>query len=342
MNCENPPAAALRNAFLMTTALVCLSQSAVADPFALSVTGMVTSSSVNGAQVGAGSYSLQQLAAAGSAVGPVSYNGVTGIPLWSLLGGNAAGMSDVVTSTPAGDNGKNAILQSYVLATSITGAQSIISLGEIDPFFGGTGAVPDLVAFSGTDAHAELVFPSTGASGRNVVDLASLQILAAPALATGAGGPSTSLALTGNVAQPENYTLSRLQSLPATTETVSGDTYTGVSLWTLLNPTASNVLNQYVLASGTDGYEVLYSLAELDPAFGAAQDLAPYADSLGQFPPEGFARTVIPGANHQGRWISNLDAIEVVATPEPGTAFLLVAALVVLCLKRRLFVPLKF
>jgi hypothetical protein len=42
---------------------------AVVDSTALSVTGMVTSCSVNGVQLGAGNYTAQQLVAAGYAVG---------------------------------------------------------------------------------------------------------------------------------------------------------------------------------------------------------------------------------------------------------------------------------
>jgi hypothetical protein len=205
---------ALASAIFITSLLTGFCDSAFADPFALSVTGMVTSSNVNGVEAGAGTYTLQQLAAAGSALGTVTANGLTGISLWSLLGGDSAGDSDVVISTPAGDNGKNAILRSYVLATSITGAQSIVSLGEIDPFFGGTASVADFVAFSGTDGRPELVFPSTNASGRNILDLASLQVLAAPAVASGPGGVSTSFALAGNVARPGTYTLSDLQAFP--------------------------------------------------------------------------------------------------------------------------------
>ena len=315
---------------IVTTSLLA-GGSVWADSITLSVSGMVTSSDVNGVTVGAGSYTAQQLAAVGSAVGTVTANGLTGVPLWSLLGGNSAGNSDVFTSTPAGDNGKNAILRSYVLATSVTGAQSIVSAGEIDPFFGGTGSVPDFIAFSGTDGKPELVFPGANAGGRNVVGLASLQILAAPALTSGAGGTSTSLTLAGSVARPGSYTLADLQTLPTTTVTVSGDTYTGVALWTLLHPDSS-ISTGYVLASGTDGYEVLYSLAELNPALGAPEDLVPYADTQGQFPADGFTRVVIPGDNHAGRYVSNLDSLQVVSLPEPGTAALLAASLTALFL----------
>ena len=326
--------AVVAGTMLTLSLLTVANQSLMADSFTLDVTGMVSSSTVDGVPVGAGTYTLSQLATTGGAVGSVTSNDLTGVPLWALLGGNSAGGSDVVTATPTDDNGKNAILRSYVLATSVSGAQSIVSLGEIDPFFGGTGSVPAFIAYSGTDGKPELVFPGATVSGRNVADLESLQILAAPALPSGSGGPSAAVSLSGNVAQPGNYTLAALQALPSTSETVSGDTYTGVPLWTFLNPTGSNVLNQYVLASGTDGYEVLFSLAELDPALGAPLDLVPYADTQGQFPSNGIARIIVPGDNHAGRYVSNLDSIEVSAVPEPGTALLFAAPLFVLCLLR--------
>ena len=306
-----------------------------AGPIALTISGMVTGSNMSGAAVGAGDYTLQQLADAGAAVGSVNLNGLTGVPIWSLLGGNAAGSSDVVTSTPAGDNPKNAILRSYLLATNAAGQTSIISLGEIDPFFGGTGSVPVFVAFSGTDGQPELVFPGTGASGRDVIDLASIQVLAGPAAPMGAGGVSTSLTLTGNVANPGTYTVQSLQSLPSSTVGISGDNYTGVPILTFLNPTSTDVKNQYVLVTGTDGYETLYSLAELDPAFGAPSDLIAYADTQGQFPGDGFARTVIPGDNHAGRYVSNLNAIAVGSVPEPGTGTLVSVVLLILYLSRK-------
>lgn len=326
---------ALSGAFWITILFANSIQSSFADTITLSVFGMVTTSSVNGAALGAGDYSLQGLAAAGAAVGSVSANGLTGVPLWALLGGNSAGVSDVVTSTPDGYNSKNAILRSYVLATTVTGARSIISLGEIDPFFGGTAAVPPFIAFSGVDGQAALIFPGSNAAGGNLTDLASLQVLAAPALPTGAGGTSSSFSLSGNVTHPGTYTAADLQALPAATATIAGDTYTGVPLWSLLNTNVSNEFDQYVLVGATDGYEVLYSLAELDPSLGAPEDLVPYADTQGQFPSSGFARTVIPGDNHQGRYVSNIVSIDVTSVPEPGTIIPIAASLFALYFVRR-------
>src|SRR5580704_5765624 len=89
----------------------------------------------------AGTYSTADLAAAGASApsSVVSYGGYTGISLWGLLGGANASSStspiygDITTSTPAGHNAKNAILRYYVVGTSINGARSVVSCGQIDP-----------------------------------------------------------------------------------------------------------------------------------------------------------------------------------------------------------------
>src|SRR6516225_2174842 len=84
--------------------------------------------------------------------GLVTVGGVTGYSLWGLLGGAPASnptspvYGAITTTTPPGDNGKNAILRYYVLATSSNGSQSLISLGEINPTFTGS-ANPDLLTF---------------------------------------------------------------------------------------------------------------------------------------------------------------------------------------------------
>jgi hypothetical protein len=131
--------------------------------------------------------------------GVVTASGVTGYSLWGLLG-------TITTTTPAGDNGKNAILRYYVLATGANGDQSLISLGEINPTFSGS-ANPDLMTFSGN--AASLAFTLSGAAGRDVTNLASLQLLsvsALPALPAGSSAPpSTSVMLAGSVSFPGAY-----------------------------------------------------------------------------------------------------------------------------------------
>jgi hypothetical protein len=41
----------------------------------------------------------------------------------------------------------------------------------------------------------------------------------------------------------------------------------------VVNPNKNDVLNRYVLATGSDGYKVVFSLGELNPNFGNRPDL---------------------------------------------------------------------
>jgi hypothetical protein len=279
-----------------------------------------------------GTYSTAALEAAANGTDTVTSGGVTGISLWGLLGGANASSStapvygDITTSTPAGDNGKNAILRYYLLATSASGAQSVVSLGEIDPNFGGTAALAPFISYS--TPTPDLIVP--GASARTLDNVTSLQLLAVPAV-TGPGSESTAVQLSGLVGAPGSYTLSDLQNdFTPVNETVSGDPYTGVPLWTFLGADDPNVNNQIVVTDGSDGYEVVLSLAELDPDAGYdgnPNDLLPYADTGGAFPGDGVARTILPSDNAHGRWESNLVLVDVEEVPEPGSISLMAAGL---------------
>ena len=120
------------------------------------------------------------------------------------------------------------------------------------------------------------------------------------------------------------------------------DTYTGITLWNLLNdnglivdPTIKNdVLRQYAEVVGTDGYAAIFSLGEIDPDFGGDNDIVAY-DTSGQLGPGGadeFARMVVPGDTLGGRYVSNIASIEVftATVPEPSTWVLLVTSFVTL------------
>jgi hypothetical protein len=286
-----------------------------------------------------GSYSTAALAGLANVSDTVGYGGLTGISLWGLLGGADASSPTapiygaITTSTPPGDNGKNAILRYYLVAAGGNGAQSVVSLGEIDPSFGGTAPVSAFVAFAGAGnallAAPQLVVP--GMTARDVSNLASLRLLAAPALPAASGGVSSIIALSGQVSRPGSYSLKDLQSdFAPVQETVSGDAYTGVPLWTFLDA-GGDVIDGIVTTAGTDGYEVVLALAELDPALGGNPgDFLPYADTGGDFPDDSVARTILPGDNKHGRWLSNLDSIDVAAVPEPGSLPLMASALTLL------------
>ncbi len=259
----------------------------------------------------------------------------TGIILRTLL--DAAGGIDVTTA-------KNDILSKFVVATGADGYKAAFSLGEIDPKFGDQ---PVLVAYSdragqlgpqGSEGLARMVVPGDHAGGRYVSDLVDLHVGTLPEPPSpGPGGISDQLTVSGQVAEPAAFTPITLAVLgQSTTETatfLSGtgqvtDTYTGVSLWTLLqdeglltDPSIKNdVLRFGVVATGSDGYRALISLGEIAPAFGNQPDLVAYADTAGQLGPGGSAgamRLVVPGDHAGGRYISNLVDLRVVDLTAP-------------------------
>lgn len=130
---------------------------ALADPLALS--GPVSD---------AGDFSLAQLESMAASTVTVGTNSYTGVSLWSLLGGTSTGTSDVIVSSD-----KNAIFRDYIVATGSNGAKSLISLGELDPFFGGTGQ-PILVAYQENGnplSSLQLIVPQDPTGTRDIAGL---------------------------------------------------------------------------------------------------------------------------------------------------------------------------
>ena len=116
-----------------------------------------------------------------------------------------------------------------------------------------------------------------------------------------------------------------------------------MSFWSLLDdvvglridPSVKNdVLDLYVVATGSDGHQAVLSLGELDPLFGNEPDLVAYGVNGSDLGTDGFARIVAPGGVKRGRYVSNLIALEVfhaaAPVPEPETWALLPVALGVL------------
>src|ERR1700730_12667704 len=261
----------------------------------------------------------------------------TGPTLWTLL--NTVGLQ-----TPAVKNG---VLGQYVVAQGSDGYTSLFSLGELAPHFGGSNPQV-LVAYQqngaplGSTGFARTVAAKDNFGGRYVSNLANLEVGTTPSNPSQGGGTTTQLSLSGAVQTPGVYTLSSLEALPATTETVTylaggtpvTATFTGVSIWTLLtdagivtDPAIKNdILNYYVLATGSDGYEAIFSLGELDPMFGGtgAPDLIAYLQDGMPLGADGFARVVVPGDDFGGRYVSNLVSLQVIdaVVPEPGSLWL--------------------
>jgi DMSO/TMAO reductase YedYZ molybdopterin-dependent catalytic subunit len=279
-----------------------------------------------------------------------TYTGVLMSNLVSAAGG--------ITTNPAT---KNDILRKYVVATGSDGYQAVVGAAEFAANFGNRGV---MVAYSdtggqlgpsGSSGFARLIVPGDVAGGRYVSNLVGLQVGTAPSVPGTVGGLSSQFTLSGGVSTPGTYTLSALQALTQTTETAtyhgpSGavtDTYTGVTLWNLITAAGlitdaaikNDVLRKYALVTGSDGYEAIFPLGEIDPAFGNQPDLVAFSDTGGELStggPDGFARIVVPGDTAGGRYVSNITSIEVIdaTVPEPATAGLLLVASLGLLLAR--------
>jgi hypothetical protein len=104
-----------------------------------------------------------------------------------------------------------------------------------------------------------------------------------------------------------------------TGHTNAEESYSGVLLETLLAKANAPVgkefrkeaLRTYLLASGTDGYSVFLSLAEVDSGFHTGQVIV--ADErdghpLGKYGP---FQLIVPGDSRPARWVHNLNAIRV-------------------------------
>jgi len=314
--------------------LLAMSDGAAAGQFDLS--GEVTNP---------GTYTISDLQSLQSTTETVTIGGVTstytGVSIWQLLGDTSGpNAPDVITG-----GGKNAILRNYVLATGSNGSQSLISLGEINPSFGNPPQ-QYLIAYQQNGSllnSPQVIVPQDTSGARDITNLTSLRVLSVPQAPAGPGGYSSQF----TVSSPGNPTVSvdfkTLQSLPATTETVTylaggtpvTDTFTGVPIWKLLTSlgvTQSNVTTEYLTATGSDGYKVLYSLAEFAPnlngAWPYADAIVAYADSNATMGTNGLARIVIPGDNFGGRFVSNLVELDVVnVVPEPTSALLLISGL---------------
>ena len=275
----------------------------------------------------------------------------TGPTLWNVLGATG------IQTTPGV---KNDILDRYVLATGTDGYRVVYSLGELDPAFGNR---PALVATQETiggktaplagDGFARTTAPGDVKGGRYVSNLASLSVRASgSATASSGGGASTQFSVTGSVVHAGSFDLAALKALPAITETVGSTTYVGVSLWQLLNtsvgiatdPAVKNdILDKFVVATGSDGYKALFSMGELDPDFGNQPDLVAYEADGAPIAANGFARLIVPGGAKAGRFVSNLVNLQVFSAapvPEPATAALMLAgACMMACASRRRRLP---
>jgi DMSO/TMAO reductase YedYZ molybdopterin-dependent catalytic subunit len=152
----------------------------------------------------------------------------------------------------------------------------------------------------------------------------TLCLLLAAAFAAAQDKPAT-LAVSGAVKQPLSLTAADLAAMPRGTAAVNhhGTTtaYEGVWLQDVLKKAGvpfgeelrGKALTTYVLATASDGYQVVFSLAELDPDTTGTQVLL--ADKSGGKPlpgEDGSFRLILPSDKRPARSIRLLTKIELV------------------------------
>jgi DMSO/TMAO reductase YedYZ molybdopterin-dependent catalytic subunit len=134
------------------------------------------------------------------------------------------------------------------------------------------------------------------------------------------------LTIAGDVTTPLTLTKADLAKLPRTSVTVKGEgdeetTYEGVLLYDILKQAGApldkqlmgKALASYVLAEARDGYQVVYTLTELDPSFTSNKIIV--ADTVNGkplFQYQGPLRLVVPGEKKGARSIRMLEKVTVV------------------------------
>lgn len=174
----------------------------------------------------------------------------------------------------------------------------------------------------------------------------ALVAMLAPLLSSGgatrgqsnAAAPASGAALTvnGDVANPLTLSLDALKGMPRKTVHVNNEhaqedeVYEGVPLAAILKQAGvpqggqirGKVMATYVLAQGGDGYQVLFSLPEIDSDFEDSDVLV--ADTMGGKPISdmrgdrlGPLRLVVPHDKRPARWVRMLTGIKVVRLNKP-------------------------
>ncbi|MFV0475531.1 MAG: hypothetical protein ACK5MQ_15175 [Pikeienuella sp.] len=253
-----------------------------------------------------------------------------GVSLWGLI----------ETAAPLFDPSiKHDLLRRVLVATGSDGYKAVYSLGELDPGFGGVG-LPHIVATTangaplGENGFARVVSPEDGRPGRFVSTLASLEVVDLTRRGVPApGGTSDGFTLSGAISAPGRVTeadlAGRTRITRSTTYIAGGvevtESFSGVSLWDFLDsrgvvtdPSIKNdIFRKALIATGSDGYQVAYSLGEILPAYGDPEQMIMLAIVGGD---AGFARLVFPGDRRGGRFVSNLVDLRVVDATRPALA----------------------
>ena len=136
----------------------------------------------------------------------------------------------------------------------------------------------------------------------------------------------TALTVTGEVKTSLALTLAEIESMQAETINAkdhdgSTASYQGVSLHTILvragvpqgESLRGEALHLCVLVKAADGYQVVFSVAELDPLFTDKETLLAYRrDGKELDSKAGPLRLVIPDEKRQARWVREVTGLEVI------------------------------
>ena len=146
--------------------------------------------------------------------------------------------------------------------------------------------------------------------------------------------PAVLIGLAGDVSQPrvfqeQDWKALKHVSVSATNEHEKKTAiYSGVTLQQLLRNAGANLgeklrgkaMATCVVISASDGYQVTFSLAELDEGIGNLQVLvADSEDSKPLAQNAGPLRLVVPTDKRPARWVRMVKTIRVVANPSPAS-----------------------
>ena len=147
--------------------------------------------------------------------------------------------------------------------------------------------------------------------------------------ATQPAAVSAPLVVDGDVAKPLSLTTAELKSLPRTTVEMKAENgtiniYEGVLVSDLLKIAGvplgqmrSGVVSSYALASAADGYQAVFSLAELDPGFtNSSVIVADVVDGKPLSERQGPLRLVAPRDLMASRSVRTLRRIQIVRLPK--------------------------
>ena len=122
-----------------------------------------------------------------------------------------------------------------------------------------------------------------------------------------------------------DWTVPKLAALPQTTVTVinehtkANETYTGVPLMDLLTPLGvpatphGKDMRLYLVAVGSDGYETVYAVAEVNPSLHDATVIVADTENGKPLTADGPLKLIDTREKRPARWVRNLAAIRVLS-----------------------------